>query len=289
MNSADKFLTLVFVFLLLTTSVFVLSVTPATVQAAPKPSVPQFSIKFIDNSYDVPASTTTIIDPYTGKESTATQRGYRVDNRSIAVTIKNQPFTPYTDENGNKNYLYYRVEVKGHFGEDWWAFGSAYIAQSSSEYTVVLQGVTYAAGSQLDFRVIAVICILGDAIRDTGSLAYHLWGVTSPYIESEVSRNLSGVQVFTMPGGSSTLPPSQTTTPSTQSITSDNNGDNQSQQEPLQLPIFMINPLFLLMVGFLFVGIVVALVLVFLRRHLKTFEFSNNFPQSNICTTCHVL
>jgi len=276
MNSIGKFLALVFVFLLLS-SLLVLTVTPVTVQAVPKPSVPQFSIKFFDNSYDVESYSTTAIDQYTGKEITTTAYGYHVDNRSIEITIKNQPFTPYIDADGVEFNLYYRVEVKGRFGDDWQAFGSGYVAQSSSGYTVVSQGVTYVAGAQLDFRVLAVICVLGDAIRDTGSLAYFAWGLTSPYIESEVSRNLSGTQAFTMPGGDSLSSSSQTTTLPTNPPTTPE--DDMSLLLPAQplLPSFMSNVFFLLLIGVLFVGVVVTVVLVFLRRHLKVFGFSDDF------------
>jgi len=49
----------------------VLTVVSTTVQAAStKPSVPQISsIKFVDSSYDVPSSSTTTVDQYTGKKS----------------------------------------------------------------------------------------------------------------------------------------------------------------------------------------------------------------------------
>ena len=86
---------LLLVLVLATSSIII--VKPAFAES-PKPSVPEFSLKYIDLSYDVPP--TYGIDQYTGK-TVITQDGYRVDNRSIQFTIKNQPFTPYMDSSGN--------------------------------------------------------------------------------------------------------------------------------------------------------------------------------------------
>ncbi|MCL1977393.1 MAG: hypothetical protein FWG55_04720, partial [Candidatus Bathyarchaeota archaeon] len=59
------------------------AVTSVSAQAGYKPSAPQFTVKLIDNSYDVPPSTTTTVDQYTGKETTAITprlpRGSKVD------------------------------------------------------------------------------------------------------------------------------------------------------------------------------------------------------------------
>ena len=55
-----------------------------------KPSVPEFTVKLMDNSYDVPAHNYT--DPYSGKNTT--YAGYHVYNATIDITIKNQAFTP---------------------------------------------------------------------------------------------------------------------------------------------------------------------------------------------------
>ncbi len=85
-------------------------------QSISKPSVPEFTAKYMDFSYDVP--TTYGIDQSTGKNVNI-QAGYHVDNRTIEFTIKNQPFTPYNDSNGNFIGLYYSFRAKGHDGNDW--------------------------------------------------------------------------------------------------------------------------------------------------------------------------
>jgi hypothetical protein len=126
-------------------------------EAIPKPSVPQFTVEFVDKSYDVPPTTESTTDPYTNKTTTTTIPGYHTDNPTIKVTIKNQPF-PST-LNGNATNLYYNVRIKGHFGEDWneqysyteYSSGSL-PTQSSSEYTILSFPSRYRAGDEVDFQ-----------------------------------------------------------------------------------------------------------------------------------------
>jgi hypothetical protein len=91
-----------------------------------------------------------------------TKPGYRIENKTIEVTIKNQPFTPYTDSNGHKISLYYIIQFKGHY-EEWStyddnSYSGTRILQSDSAYTTYsMPSDKYAYGSQLDFRVQAII------------------------------------------------------------------------------------------------------------------------------------
>ena len=136
----------------------------------PKPSVPEFTVNLVAHPYDVPPTTITSIDQYTGKETVITHPGYRVENKSIEVTIKNQPFTPYADADGNEINLYYNVRVKGHFAQDWKELYSPFEApirggysgsyhkspaQSSSKNTVLSLSANYPAGAQVDYQVSA--------------------------------------------------------------------------------------------------------------------------------------
>jgi hypothetical protein len=260
MGIINRFLVVTFVLLLLS-SLIVHVVTPVSAQAGYKPTVPQISsIKLVDSSYDVSPSTTTTVDQYTGKKTTTTTPGYRVEQRSIEVTIKNQPFISYTNEYDLKVNLQYIVQVKGHFGEDWKGFGYGYLVQSNSGYTVTSYPVEYAAGSQLDFRVQAVI--------------YYHHG-----IDSERS-DWSKVQIYTIPASSPsqavTLPPPSTTS----------NGDNSQPQSTGQTQPFDIftNPFFLFVVGVLFAGIAVTVVMLILRRHTKTLTYHDNSTQTNTNT-----
>ena len=108
------------------------------------------------------------------------QPGYHVENKSIEIVIKNQPFTPYnlttytrynhetgesyTYESTQTINLYYIVGVKGHFGNDsdWKSVGGIFSysegpqsnAQLDSEYTVIaIKADDYSKDAVLDFRV----------------------------------------------------------------------------------------------------------------------------------------
>jgi hypothetical protein len=109
------------------------SVLAGIVQAEssiPKPSVPDFTVKFADYSYDVPANTS--IDPYTGK--TVNNPAQHIENKTLQVSIKNQTIQ-------STEYLYYQIRMKGHFSPEW--SNISYIqANPHSEYTVL----TYALG-----------------------------------------------------------------------------------------------------------------------------------------------
>jgi hypothetical protein len=93
-----------------------LIIKPASAQTIPKPSVPEFSIKYVDRSYDVPP--TYGIDSYTGQRVT-TQEGYHIQNKSIEVIVTNPPFTPYKDGRVNNLTTWYDIRWKGHFGNYW--------------------------------------------------------------------------------------------------------------------------------------------------------------------------
>ena len=128
----------------------------------PTPSVPEFTLKFVDNSYKVPPTKTSTTNPYTGKTTTTTIPGYSVENLTIEVTIKNQPF-PST-LNGNISNLYYNVETKGHFGYGWtewytYSYSSpgSLQSQSNSEYTVLSFPANYQSGYEIDFQVEAIL------------------------------------------------------------------------------------------------------------------------------------
>ena len=152
----------------------VMMIRPAFAQSIPKPYVPEFSLKLVAHPYDV--APTTAIDPYTGNNVTI-RAGYRVQNRSIEVTIKNQPFASYTDSNGSYISLYYSVGSKGHYGSDWSYYpnsGKTYPA-SDSEFAVITFSIdglySYGEtlgnipnGSQIDFQVEALIGSYTDTI-----------------------------------------------------------------------------------------------------------------------------
>lgn len=283
MKQHSPILRLSLVFLLLS-SLIVLTVPSTPVQAVFKPSIPQFSLKLIDNSYYVPSST--ITDSYTG--AITTKPGYRAYNRSMEFTIKNQPFKSYTDADGYNIDLYYRVAFKGHFGDDteWRTFGLSgegmpTYKQSNSGYTVVLINIEYPIypfttkypdGSQLDFKVEAFTGHFYGP--DMGDI---MIGIRNSYLVCDEASGWSDIQTFTMISGSSSSLPSQTTTLSPPSVTFEGNNTQPSgQMSPLDF-VFT-KQVFLFVVSVLFVGVIVTVVLIFLKKHLKPPIYTNSFP-----------
>lgn len=196
----------------------------------PKPSVPEFTLKYADNSYDVPP--TYGIDQYTGKNVT-TSNGYRVDNRSIEFTIKNQHFTPYNDSDGRYIGLYYNFRLKGPYGAEWdycpiapngrstrrygGMFGSAdqlpeiHLCASNSEYTVIAMSLSELSiqditdEGQVEIQVQALI---GHLEPDDFMLAGHT------YIFTGESSDWSATQTLTIGENTATATPAPSVSPS---------------------------------------------------------------------------
>jgi hypothetical protein len=175
-------------------------------QSVTKPSVPEFTVRQVNNWYDVPTTYST--DPYTGDKITLP--GYRVDNKSIEITVKNQPFT--SDGSGVK--LYYAVRYKGHYEEDWWNFFSLdrYPVQSVSEYTVIslpLDRFDFPVRAEVDFQV--------QALMGTVTLVEaRLWGVPNYYEFEGQTSEWSSTQTLTITENqtpSPTVSPEPTATP----------------------------------------------------------------------------
>jgi hypothetical protein len=144
-------------------SILLLAVSSAlidnSVKAASNPSIPTFTVQYVDRSYDVAPTYKT--DPYTG-QTVIDQAGYYVDKRTIDVTIQNQPFASFL-QNGNQTALYYYIRHKGHF-ENWpQDAGINYVGTiqaDTSASTLVSFPLDYwniPAGGQVDFQVRAAI------------------------------------------------------------------------------------------------------------------------------------
>jgi hypothetical protein len=163
-----------------------------------KPSVPEFTVNLVAYPYDVPSSTTTKIDEYTGEETVKTTPGYHVENRSIEIVITNQPFTIYTNDDGDEINLYYTVQVKGHFGDDWKSVETTYSskgpqsnAQLDSEYTIVsIEADEYPSNAVLDFRVQALIGYYAPYGRNAVIFGFEFFGQKSGWSNTQ-TKNLS--------------------------------------------------------------------------------------------------
>jgi hypothetical protein len=177
-----------------------------SVSGVTKPSVPEFTVKPVDNSYVVPPSTS--IDPYTGQQ--INHPSYTVENKTIDITIKNQPFVPPD----NLTNLYYGVRVKGHFEESWTeryyitnsTNGNHLRIQSASENTVISIPQDYPQHGQVDFQVEAVIATAHPLVSYNSNFGYWTWeasdwsntqtitiGTNTPTATPESSENQSGV------------------------------------------------------------------------------------------------
>jgi hypothetical protein len=190
------------------------SILPNT-EAQTTPSVTEFTVQYtVSTSYLAPTTST---DPYTGQNKTT---GYdrTVYNETVVFTIRNQPFTPYTDSNGNYIGLYYNFRYKGHY-QDQWTYDpfnpdglSAYAAggwfsgpfpyhnQSSTDYTTITfdlhhfvgypgsnDGPALPNGSQLDFQVQAQIGHIAPAQEGSMSLGdyYGFTGQSSDWSSTQ--------------------------------------------------------------------------------------------------------
>jgi hypothetical protein len=282
-----KCIALLLITCLVVSSLLVFTVTPVTAQAGYKPSVPQFTVKLIDNSYDIPPTTTTTTNPYTGEKTTITNPGYHVEKYDIEVTIKNQPFTYYTNTEGYDCALYYDVQKKAHFDEKWQSSSSYYpftnIEQSSSKETIVTYTLSENGGfltkpplgGQLDFRVEAFIGYWRDPTPQESAL-----GIREQILTREESSGWSSIQTITIPDEPTSSPsPSQTAT--LPPVTSDGNGQPQSPHQTQPPNSIFANPLFTLVIGVLLGGVVVATVLMILRRQPKTSTQTNTYTVSS--------
>jgi hypothetical protein len=282
MNIPTKLLTLTIIAILTLSSMVILTAKPANAQTPTKPSVPVFSIKLVDSSYDVPPDTTVTVDQYTGEKTTNTRHGYRVNQITAEITIKNQLFTAYTNENGRKINLYYKFDVKGHFGEDWESsmYYLATVVQSESDYTILPYVVTQNAGSKLDFKVQAIVGYEYDSVAESGSSA-GMFGVTAWVVQSLESSGWSNTQTITIPDMFSSPSftnniPSQNpnTTPQTDYKQSIINVQPKDYLTPINILICIVA---------LFMGIITALtIILLLKRHSKASNLQNiNSSQTN--------
>jgi hypothetical protein len=237
-----------------------------------KPSVPEFTVKFVDHSYDVPP--TYGIDPYTGK-NVMTQAGYHVQDETIEVAIKNQPFTSYKDANGNFISLYYSVRMKGHFGDSWTYpdYGYYYVegkevnyveANMSSDFTVITYGLVgdngttdylcldISAGGQADFQVQAFI---GYDNRTTSMTAL---GESHRDVFTGETSDWSNTQTLTIPASTSisTSSPSPTSTP-----------DQTTEPTPKETPQTLQSEV--VIVAVVAVALVVAGLLVYFKKRSR--------------------
>jgi hypothetical protein len=195
--------------LVVSTSVLVQTVAS---QSITKPSVPEFTVKYVDYSYYV--EPVYGVDEYSG-QTVKTGGGFTYQNKSIEVSIKTQPFVVYTSDGQNID-LYYQIQYKGHFSEQWHTYS---VARSLDSATVVLFGIDWgsssgptmvfgglSAGEQVDFQVQAIAGYYTQADNQP-----MMRGPNYDVFHGE-SSGWSTTQTFTMPGTPSPTVPEFPTT-----------------------------------------------------------------------------
>lgn len=202
MKAMRKVLSIALIVALIALSILAIEPTQATTT---KPAVPEeFHITFSAHPYDIAPTYTT--DPYTG-EKRITEAGRHMENKTIEVSIKNQPFTPYTDENGNSISLYYNVSYKGRYEDEWHTLHN-HVAATNNEYTVLSKSQLgeFPDGAEVEFRVQACIGYYTTWQYFMDCYEYTLHGETSGW---------SPVQTITIENNQAAPPPTWTPTPST--------------------------------------------------------------------------
>lgn len=105
MKRSNKSLTLLLAAALMASSIpFIQS---ASAQPWSMQVVTDFKVEYVDHSYDVPPTTTSTTDPYTGEVTTTNHPGYHVENQTWVAIIKNPP-----------DAMYYNFRYKGHYQND---------------------------------------------------------------------------------------------------------------------------------------------------------------------------
>jgi hypothetical protein len=207
----------------------------ASAQTIQKPSVPAFTIETVSFPYDVPPTTTTKIDPYTGEETITTQPGYHVENKTTQIKIRNQPFASYTIQENNYDWtinLFYNIRFKGHFSHAW-SYYRLYNGSSDgnlrqtygSEHTIVPIDTYLPAEGQLDVQIEAL------EGYEQGIVSFPGAPGTARVITGETS-GWSGIQTLTISSGDVTFSePPPTLSPSTQTPTA------SPQENPSATPL----------------------------------------------------
>lgn len=164
MNGTSKSCALILILLMSISSAGLWMVEPANAQSSssfPTPSVPEFTVSFVNASYYTEPTATTTTDPYTGNQTVTTIPSRYVQDEYIGITIQNQSFNPFkTFENGYWYTcdLYFNIRTKGHFSTEWDYLnpdvGINTMENYTSQYTIV---DTYynriPTAGQIDFQV----------------------------------------------------------------------------------------------------------------------------------------
>lgn len=216
MAGLSKYLTVCLVILLVVTSTILLTVNAQTILT---PTIPEFSVKYSDNSFYAPTPTR-VYDQYGNFQIL---QGY-IDNRTVDFAIKNQPFTAYTipynpndpTNTGQTVHLMYNIRMKSASYNDWeyiTHLSDGYLAASNSSQTLASFQISnlFALGIPNDdvvsFQLQALIGYV------------HRYPVIASWTFNGTKSDWSDTQTITIPANPTTPTNTPSTTPtSTNSI-----------------------------------------------------------------------
>jgi hypothetical protein len=223
----SKHATIPLVTILILSSLVVVESTFA--QSITQPSVPEFTLTLVDDSYDVPLTTT--VNPYTGK--TEISGGYHVKHDlEVHIQLKNQPFKG----------LFYQVQTKGHFSQDWHAIeywigeaGSRYNPRTpykeqkyAAQYTILKykDSGNLPREGLIDFRVQALI---GHPVVHHTSDHLDLYNMWASFSFNGTASDWSNTQTINLSDGTVTQSPSSSSPNTTPDQTTESPTPTQTE------------------------------------------------------------
>jgi hypothetical protein len=204
MAKMGKHLTKCLVLSLVVTSLIM--AIPTKAQKIPTPAVPEFSIMYIDNSFNAP-NPTLIYDQYGNSREV---EGY-VENKTAEFTIKNQAFIAYTipynsndpANTGQTVHIMYNIRMKSASYSDWQYIthkSDGYLAQSNSSQTIASFPLDYLFplgipnNEAVSFQVQALIGYV------------HRYPVIASYTFNGTQSDWSPIQTIVIPATATTRP-----------------------------------------------------------------------------------
>jgi hypothetical protein len=285
MRNKSKGITLLLVAIL--TAASIVMVESVSAQSTHMPSAPEFTVKYVDLSYNTQAVYG--IDQYTGK-NVVKEESQHIDNRSLQFTIKNQPFTPLPELSGNLTGLFFNFRIKGAYGTEWDyypfaldgqstnTYGGPFVplderppapafSQSSTEYTTVTIKIpevyNIPSGAPLEVQVQAIAG--GMWYQDK---QYHFSGESSDWSSSQIVT-VGESLASSIPSPTTTLKPTahQTAAPTATPASTATSGDTASGTISLPTTTFAL-------IISAFTVLIVALLLLLFIRHRKATKVS---------------
>jgi hypothetical protein len=202
MGNINKTVASILTLLLALSTVGLLTAEPAKAQSTPSnltPSIPEFTIKYVNNSHYTQPTTTTTTDPYTGQQTVTTTPSSYVQEEYLEVKIKNMTYTPYPL--GASNYtsdIWFNVRYKGHYSSEWTYVNPNPFENYSAQYTYVQTYYNHVPTGDVDYQVQA---INGYQTHSSPNMFPQSWVVEGQ------AGGWSDIQTIKLPDGTVTITP----------------------------------------------------------------------------------